>query len=576
MFSLFFSNGLLAKAQTIEEKIKEKDDKIEAIVKNKESAENYLTDLDNKITQLEKEYKKVLVEKNTSEKKLTEINQKITALEERIRLRNKLIEEQARNAQVNQKSDSIISVMVNAESLSDAVTAAIGMTKLISASNEIMQAQIDDKENLDELKKEAEKKVTDAEKETRSLEEKENDLIEAKLTQSIKINEISASLATEQSEKAKFENQKQEAEKRREEELKAIAEEKRKEAEAAAILKAQEAEAASIIFENQKQEAEKRREKELKAIAEEKRKEAEAAAILKAQEAEAASIIFENQKQEAEKRREKELKAIAEEKRKEAEAAAILKAQEAEAASIIFENQKQEAEKRREKELKAIAEEKRKEAEAAAILKAQEAEAASIIKDQEKDVSQLADTNDIGIGQENTDTQKEEQIPDETSEQDSNSVNQNEYQDNNSSSDNTQIQSPSSSGWGAPVANIIVTSPFGGRADPTGFSGSFHNGIDMGGTSSTPIMASRSGTVVQASFDGSAGNYIIIDHGDGYYSYYLHLSNYIATPGQSVSAGQTIGTMGTTGNSTGVHLHFGIATSSNWSGFVDPAPFLGI
>ncbi|EGP5032649.1 peptidoglycan DD-metalloendopeptidase family protein, partial [Enterococcus faecium] len=399
---------------------------------------------DNKITQLEKEYKKVLVEKNTSEKKLTEINQKITALEERIRLRNKLIEEQARNAQVNQKSDSIISVMVNAESLSDAVTAAIGMTKLISASNEIMQAQIDDKENLDELKKEAEKKVTDAEKETRSLEEKENDLIEAKLTQSIKINEISASLATEQSEKAKFENQKQEAEKRREEEL------------------------------------------------------------------------------------------------------------------------------------KAIAEEKRKEAEAAAILKAQEAEAASIIKDQEKDVSQLADTNDIGIGQENTDTQKEEQIPDETSEQDSNSVNQNEYQDNNSSSDNTQIQSPSSSGWGAPVANIIVTSPFGGRADPTGFSGSFHNGIDMGGTSSTPIMASRSGTVVQASFDGSAGNYIIIDHGDGYYSYYLHLSNYIATPGQSVSAGQTIGTMGTTGNSTGVHLHFGIATSSNWSGFVDPAPFLGI
>ncbi|ELB49171.1 hypothetical protein OKI_05303, partial [Enterococcus faecium EnGen0038] len=258
------------------------------------------------------------------------------------------------------------------------------------------------------------------------------------------------------------------------------------------------------------------------------------------------------------------------------EAAAILKAQEAEAASIIFENQKQEAEKRREKELKAIAEEKRKEAEAAAILKAQEAEAASIIKDQEKDVSQLADTNDIGIGQENTDTQKEEQIPDETSEQDSNSVNQNEYQDNNSSSDNTQIQSPSSSGWGAPVANIIVTSPFGGRADPTGFSGSFHNGIDMGGTSSTPIMASRSGTVVQASFDGSAGNYIIIDHGDGYYSYYLHLSNYIATPGQSVSAGQTIGTMGTTGNSTGVHLHFGIATSSNWSGFVDPAPFLGI
>ena len=444
MFSLFFSNSILVKAQTIEEKIKEKNDKIETIVKDQKSAKIYLTDLDNKITQLENEYQKVLKEKNTSEKKLTEINQKITTLEEKIHLRNKLIEEQARNAQVNQKSDSIISVMVNAESLSDAVTAAFGMTKLISASNEIMQAQIDDKESLDELKKEAEKKVIDAEKETRSLEEKEKNLIEAKLNQSIKINEISASLATEQSEKEKFENQKQEAEKRREEEL------------------------------------------------------------------------------------------------------------------------------------KALAEEKKKEAEAAAILKAQEEESASIIKDQKNEVSQIDGNEDIGTDQGNTDTQEEKQITNETSDKESNSVNQDEYQDNNNSSNNNQVQSPSSSGWGAPVANIIVTSPFGGRADPTGFSGSFHDGIDMGGTSSTPIMASRSGTVVQASFDGSAGNYIIIDHGDGYYSYYLHLSNFIAALGQSVSAGQTIGTMGTTGNSTGVHLHFGIATSSNWSGFVDPAPFLGI
>lgn len=108
MFSLFFSNSILVKAQTIEEKIKEKNDKIETIVKDQKSAKIYLTDLDNKITQLENEYQKVLKEKNTSEKKLTEINQKITTLEKKIHLRNKLIEEQARNAQVNQKSDSII------------------------------------------------------------------------------------------------------------------------------------------------------------------------------------------------------------------------------------------------------------------------------------------------------------------------------------------------------------------------------------------------------------------------------------------------------------------------------------
>ncbi|OTP24405.1 peptidase [Enterococcus sp. 5B7_DIV0075] len=135
---------------------------------------------------------------------------------------------------------------------------------------------------------------------------------------------------------------------------------------------------------------------------------------------------------------------------------------------------------------------------------------------------------------------------------------------------------PSTSGWGAPVSNIIVTSPFGSRPDPTGISGTFHKGIDMGGTSNTPILATRSGTVLQAAFEATAGNYIIIDHGDGYYSYYFHMSSLVASAGQTVSAGQTIGVMGTTGNSTGVHLHFSVATSQNWTGFVDPAPLLGI
>ena len=54
------------------------------------------------------------------------------------------------------------------------------------------------------------------------------------------------------------------------------------------------------------------------------------------------------------------------------------------------------------------------------------------------------------------------------------------------------------------------------------------------------------------------------------------MSSLVASAGQTVSAGQTIGVMGTTGNSTGVHLHFSVATSQNWTGFVDPAPLLGI
>lgn len=108
------------------------------------------------------------------------------------------------------KSDSIISVMVNAESLSDAVTAAFGMTKLISASNEIMQAQIDDKESLDELKRSWEK-VTDAEKKL-NLEEKKRSY-RSQINTKYKNQWDIRFFGIRENPKSKFENQKQEAEK---------------------------------------------------------------------------------------------------------------------------------------------------------------------------------------------------------------------------------------------------------------------------------------------------------------------------------------------------------------------------
>lgn len=135
---------------------------------------------------------------------------------------------------------------------------------------------------------------------------------------------------------------------------------------------------------------------------------------------------------------------------------------------------------------------------------------------------------------------------------------------------------PSSNHWVFPVPNPIVTSPFGPRPDPTGFSGNFHSGIDFGGSSSTPIFAARAGVVIDSAFNGMAGNYIVIDHGDGWFSYYAHNSRNLVATGTQVAAGQTIAMMGTTGNSTGVHLHFAIATSPNWTGFVNPAGLLGL
>ncbi|MGX7197650.1 peptidoglycan DD-metalloendopeptidase family protein [Enterococcus olivae] len=140
---------------------------------------------------------------------------------------------------------------------------------------------------------------------------------------------------------------------------------------------------------------------------------------------------------------------------------------------------------------------------------------------------------------------------------------------------NTQAAAPSvnSSGWMSPVSNVSVSSPYGPRANPTGAGSEFHKGIDLVGSTGTPIFAAKAGTVVQTGFDTGGGNYIIVSHDDGYYSHYLHLSSIGVSNGQSVSQGQTIGGMGTTGRSTGTHLDFRVGTGI-WSGFVDPTSFV--
>lgn len=132
------------------------------------------------------------------------------------------------------------------------------------------------------------------------------------------------------------------------------------------------------------------------------------------------------------------------------------------------------------------------------------------------------------------------------------------------------------SGWSLPVDSVHISSRFGYRTDPTGSSGNQHNGIDFTGSSGTPIYAIQGGKVVEAGYGPSTGNYVIIKHPNGIYSYYMHFNALPAvSSGQSVTARQYLGGMGTTGNSTGVHLHLGMATGL-WSGFFDPASELGL
>ena len=98
-----------------------------------------------------------------------------------------------------------------------------------------------------------------------------------------------------------------------------------------------------------------------------------------------------------------------------------------------------------------------------------------------------------------------------------------------------------------------ISSTFGWRS----FDSSFHKGVDFAASTGTPIYAAASGTVVIAGYSGSAGNWVVISHGGGLTTKYMHMvSTPLVSPGQSVSAGQNIGYVGTTGYSTGPHLHF--------------------
>ncbi|WP_030215558.1 M23 family metallopeptidase [Streptomyces bikiniensis] len=129
----------------------------------------------------------------------------------------------------------------------------------------------------------------------------------------------------------------------------------------------------------------------------------------------------------------------------------------------------------------------------------------------------------------------------------------------------------SSSGWVAPVTGGFST-PY--RASGSMWSSGYHTGVDFIASSGTTVRAVGAGTVVSAGWSGSYGNEVVIQHADGNYSQYAHLSSLSVSAGQSVSGGQQIGLSGSTGNSTGPHLHFEIRTTPNYGSDIDPLAYL--
>ena len=158
-----------------------------------------------------------------------------------------------------------------------------------------------------------------------------------------------------------------------------------------------------------------------------------------------------------------------------------------------------------------------------------------------------------------------------------NQNNQNNGNSGNNSSDNndkdqeTEQQPGSSEGWIRPCKYKLLSSPYGWRTHPVYGDRRFHSGVDLAGSQGTPIVAARSGTVTTASYNGSSGYFVTINHGDGYSSSYLHMTGFTVKVGQKVSRGQTIGYMGSTGVSTGPHLHFSIYYNGST---VNPASYI--
>ena len=122
-----------------------------------------------------------------------------------------------------------------------------------------------------------------------------------------------------------------------------------------------------------------------------------------------------------------------------------------------------------------------------------------------------------------------------------------------------------------PAASRKITSSFGFRRDPFTGRSAHHNGIDIAADTGAKVFAAAEGTVEETGWDSQKGNYIVLSHGYGLRTAYFHLSSIDVTKGQHVEKGGVIGKVGSTGRSTGPHLHFEVL---RWGDPVDPVDYL--
>lgn len=130
---------------------------------------------------------------------------------------------------------------------------------------------------------------------------------------------------------------------------------------------------------------------------------------------------------------------------------------------------------------------------------------------------------------------------------------------------------PAAAGYTAPVPAAVST---GYAVAGAMWSSGYHTGADFSVGTGTSVVAVAPGEVVSSGYAGAYGNEVVILHDDGYYSQYAHLSSLSVSAGQRVGAGQEIGLSGSTGNSTGPHLHFEVRTGPGYGSDIDPLAYL--
>ncbi|MCR5831197.1 MAG: peptidoglycan DD-metalloendopeptidase family protein [Lachnospiraceae bacterium] len=117
--------------------------------------------------------------------------------------------------------------------------------------------------------------------------------------------------------------------------------------------------------------------------------------------------------------------------------------------------------------------------------------------------------------------------------------------------------------WPAP-SYVRISDDYGNRIHPILGTQQFHNGVDMAAPNGSPILAAYDGEVIAASYSPTMGNYIMIDHGDGLITIYMHASSVSVSQGTMVARGEQIGCVGSTGRSTGPHLHFSVRENGQY------------